>query len=146
MCIVTRAAPCPRCMEHSVHAMGRLSCFSSSVGCTAVLCGGPPAPSPASKHFTHTFSFHCHRLPLPLHFHMLFLLLGMSFWPKLLPLGLFIETFVTKACEFLVLGVIYLISSYTYRLSAKELMLSNCGAGEDSWESLRLQRDQTSQS
>ena len=30
-------------------------------------------------------------------------------------------------------------------LSAKELMLSNCGAGEDSWESPGLQ-DQTSQS
>ena len=27
----------------------------------------------------------------------------------------------------------------------EELMLSNCGAGEDSWESLRLQGDQTSQ-
>ena len=32
------------------------------------------------------------------------------------------------------------------KLSAKELMLSNCGAGEDSWESLALQEDQTSQS
>ena len=30
------------------------------------------------------------------------------------------------------------------RLSAKELMLSNCGAGEDSWESLGQQGDQTS--
>ena len=30
--------------------------------------------------------------------------------------------------------------------STKELMLSNCGAGEDSWESLGLQWDQTSQS
>ena len=28
------------------------------------------------------------------------------------------------------------------RLSAEELMLSNCGAGEDSWESLGLQGDQ----
>ena len=28
-------------------------------------------------------------------------------------------------------------------LSTKELMLPNCGAGEDSWESLGLQRDQT---
>ena len=27
------------------------------------------------------------------------------------------------------------------RLSSKELMLSNCGAGEDSWESLGLQGD-----
>ena len=32
------------------------------------------------------------------------------------------------------------------RLSAKELMLLNCGAGEDSWESLGQQGDQTSQS
>ena len=29
------------------------------------------------------------------------------------------------------------------RLRGKELMLSNCGAREDSWESLGLQRDQT---
>ena len=32
------------------------------------------------------------------------------------------------------------------RLSAEELMLLSCGAGEDSWESLGLQGDQTSQS
>ena len=32
------------------------------------------------------------------------------------------------------------------RLSAEELMLSNCGVEEDSWESLGLHRDQTSQS
>ena len=32
------------------------------------------------------------------------------------------------------------------RLSAKELMLSNCGVGEDSWESLGLQGDPTSPS
>ena len=31
-------------------------------------------------------------------------------------------------------------------LSTKELMLLNCGVGEDSWESLGLQGDQTSQS
>ena len=31
-------------------------------------------------------------------------------------------------------------------VKAKELMLSNCGAGEDPWESLGLQGDQTSQS
>ena len=30
------------------------------------------------------------------------------------------------------------------KLSAKELMLLNCGAGEDSWESLGLQGDPTS--
>ena len=32
------------------------------------------------------------------------------------------------------------------RLSTKELMLSNCGVGEDSWESLGQQGDETSQS
>ena len=32
------------------------------------------------------------------------------------------------------------------KLSAKELMLLNCGVGEDSWESLELQRDPTSPS
>ena len=32
------------------------------------------------------------------------------------------------------------------RLSTEELMLSDCGAGEDSWESLGQQGDQTSQS
>ena len=31
-------------------------------------------------------------------------------------------------------------------LSAKELMPLNCGVGEDSWESLGLQGEQTSQS
>ena len=31
------------------------------------------------------------------------------------------------------------------RLNAKELILLNCGAGEDSWESLGLQGDKTSQ-
>ena len=35
---------------------------------------------------------------------------------------------------------------YKEKLSAKELMLLNCGVGEDSWESLGLQGDQTSQS
>ena len=32
------------------------------------------------------------------------------------------------------------------RLNTEELVLSNCGAGEDSWESLGQQGDQTSQS
>ena len=32
------------------------------------------------------------------------------------------------------------------RLNTEEMMLSSCVAGEDSWESLGLQRDQTSQS
>ena len=31
-------------------------------------------------------------------------------------------------------------------LSAKELVLLNCGVGEDSWESLGLQGETTSQS
>ena len=35
---------------------------------------------------------------------------------------------------------------YKKRLSAEELMLVNCGVGEDSWESLGLQGDQTSPS
>ena len=38
-----------------------------------------------------------------------------------------------------------LMSLYKVRLSTKELMLSNCGAGEDACESLGLQGDQTSQ-
>ena len=42
--------------------------------------------------------------------------------------------------------VMYGCESWTVRLSAKELMLLNCGAGEDSWESLGQQGDQTSQS
>ena len=33
-----------------------------------------------------------------------------------------------------------------WRLSSEELMPLNCGVGEDSWESLGLQGDQTSQS
>ena len=41
----------------------------------------------------------------------------------------------------------YRFESWTIRkLSAKELMLSNCGVGEDSWEFLGQQGDQTSQS
>ena len=36
--------------------------------------------------------------------------------------------------------------SWKIRLSTKKLVLSNCGAGEDSLESLGLQGDQTSQS
>ena len=32
------------------------------------------------------------------------------------------------------------------RLSAEELMFLNCGAGEDAWESLGLQGDQTNES
>ena len=41
--------------------------------------------------------------------------------------------------------VMYGCESWTLRrLSAKELMLSDCGDGEDSWESLGLQGDPTS--
>ena len=51
---------------------------------------------------------------------------------------------IVKAMVFLV--VIYNVRVGPYRrLSAKELMLSNCGAGEDSSESPGLQGDQTSQ-
>ena len=35
---------------------------------------------------------------------------------------------------------------YLRKLSAKELMLLNCGVAEDSWESLGLQGDPTSSS
>ena len=35
---------------------------------------------------------------------------------------------------------------YLWRLSSEELMLLSCGVGEDSWESLGLQGDPTSQS
>ena len=39
--------------------------------------------------------------------------------------------------------VIYGCESWTIKLSAKELMLLNCGVGEDSRESLGLQGDPT---
>ena len=44
--------------------------------------------------------------------------------------------------------VMYGCESWTVKkkMSAKELMLLNCGVGEDSWKSLGLQGDQTSQS
>ena len=41
---------------------------------------------------------------------------------------------------------IFLLRNIASELSAKELMLLNCGAEEDSWESLVLQADQISQS
>ena len=40
--------------------------------------------------------------------------------------------------------VMYGCESWTIKLSTKELMLLNCGVGEDSWESLGLQGDPTS--
>ena len=42
--------------------------------------------------------------------------------------------------------VMYGCESWTVRLSAEDLMLLNCGVGEDSWESLGLQGDPTSPS
>ena len=52
---------------------------------------------------------------------------------------------IVKAMVFLV--IMYGCESWTTRkLSTEELMFLNCGAGEDSWESLGLQGDQTSQS
>ena len=42
--------------------------------------------------------------------------------------------------------VIYGCESWTVKLSTEELMLLNCGVGEDSWESLGLQGDPTSPS
>ena len=42
--------------------------------------------------------------------------------------------------------VMYGCESWTIKLSAKELMLLNCGVGEDSSESLGLQGDPTSPS
>ena len=44
--------------------------------------------------------------------------------------------------------IMYGYESWTIKkkLSAEELMLLKCGVGEDSWESLGLQGDQTSQS
>ena len=41
--------------------------------------------------------------------------------------------------------VMYGCESWTIK-KAEELMISNCGAGGDSWESLGQQGDQTSQS
>ena len=38
----------------------------------------------------------------------------------------------------------YGCESWTIKLSAEELMLLNCGVGEDAWESLGLQGDPTS--
>ena len=52
---------------------------------------------------------------------------------------------IVKATVFLV--VMYRCDSWTIKkLSAKELMLLNCSAGEDYWQSLGQQVDQTSQS
>ena len=59
-------------------------------------------------------------------------------------------TLPTKVC--LVKAMVFPVVMYGYeswtlrKLSAKELMLLNCGVGEDSWESLGLQGDPTSPS
>ena len=56
------------------------------------------------------------------------------------------EVHIVKAMVFP--GVIYECERWTisFRLSAEELMLLNCGFGEESLESLGLQGDQTRQS
>ena len=53
-------------------------------------------------------------------------------------------TLPTKAMVFPV--VMYGFESWTIKLSAEELMLLNCGVGEDSQESLGLQGDPSSPS
>ena len=54
------------------------------------------------------------------------------------------EVHIAKAMVFPV--VMYGCESWTIKLSAKELMVLNCGVGEDSRESLGLQGDPTSPS
>ena len=54
------------------------------------------------------------------------------------------KIYLVKAMVFLV--VMYGCESWTIKKAAEELMLLNCGVGEDSRESLGLQGDQTSQS
>ena len=59
-------------------------------------------------------------------------------------------TLLTKA--YIVKGMVFLVvmcgcDSWTIKkVEYRELMLLNCGVGEDSWESLGLQEDQSSQS
>ena len=56
-------------------------------------------------------------------------------------------TLPTKFC--LVNAMVFLVVMYaceSWKLSTEELMLLNCSVGEDSWESLGLQGDETSQS
>ena len=52
-------------------------------------------------------------------------------------------TLPTKVC--LVKGMVFPVVMYR-KLTAEELMLLNCGVGEDTWESLGLQGDPTSPS
>ena len=53
-------------------------------------------------------------------------------------------TIPAKVCP--VKAIVFLIVVYRCELSAEELVLLNCGVGEDSWESLGLQGDPTSPS
>ena len=58
-------------------------------------------------------------------------------------------TLPTKVCLVKAMvfpGVMYVCESWTIKTKCQELMLSSCGDGEDSWESLGLQKYQTSQS
>ena len=59
-------------------------------------------------------------------------------------INLLTKVHIVKVTLFTV--VMYGCESWTIKLSAKELMLMNCGVGEDSRKSLGLQGDQTSQS
>ena len=53
---------------------------------------------------------------------------------------------ILKEMVFPVVMYVHVSAGPWRRLSTEELMLLNCGAGEDSWASLGLQRHQTSQS
>ena len=58
-------------------------------------------------------------------------------------------TLPTKLCLVKAMGFPVVMNgceSWTIKLSTEELMLLNCGVGEDSWEYLRLQGDPTSPS
>ena len=59
-------------------------------------------------------------------------------------ISLLTKVCLVKAVVFPV--VVYKCESWTIKLSTEELMLLNCGVGEDSWESIEQQGDQTSQS
>ena len=48
--------------------------------------------------------------------------------------------------KYLVITLFIIYQQYIIRLTTKELMLLNCGVGEDSWEYLGLQEDPTSPS
>ena len=67
-----------------------------------------------------------------------------KFLQRSLTITLPTKVHLVKAMVFPV--VIYGCESWTIKLSAEELMLLNCGVGNDSWESLGLQGDPTSQS